>query len=55
MIYFMRLSYGVGSGKIRTNKSDYDREVYLDLLKKMNILKLKQIFLVIKYSTCLGS
>ena len=30
---FYALSYGVGSGKIRTNKSDYDREVYLDFIK----------------------
>ena len=30
---FYALSYGVGSGKIRKNKSDYDREVYLDLIK----------------------
>ncbi len=31
---FYALSYGVGSGRIRTNKSDYDREVYLDFIKK---------------------
>ena len=30
---FYALSYGVGSGKIRSNKSDYDREVYLDHIK----------------------
>ncbi len=30
---FYALSYGVGSGRIRTNKSDYDREVYLDFIK----------------------
>ena len=30
---FYALSYGVGSGKIRANKSDYDREVYLDFIK----------------------
>ena len=30
---FYALSYGVGSGKIRINKSDYDREVYLDFIK----------------------
>ena len=30
---FYALSYGVGSGKIRSNKSDYDREVYLDFIK----------------------
>ena len=31
---FYALSFGVGSGKIKTNKSDYDREVYLDFIKK---------------------
>lgn len=31
---FYALSYGVGSGKIRTNKSDYDREIYLEFIKK---------------------
>ena len=30
---FYALSYGVGSGKIKTKKSDYDREVYLDFIK----------------------
>ena len=30
---FYALSYGVGSGKIRSNKSDYDREIYLDHIK----------------------
>ncbi len=30
---FYALSYGVGSGKLKTKKSDYDREVYLDFIK----------------------
>ena len=30
---FYALSFGVGSGKIKTKKSDYDREVYLDFIK----------------------
>ena len=30
---FYALSYGVGSGKIKTKKSDYDREVFLDFIK----------------------
>ncbi len=30
---FYALSYGVGSGKIKSNKSDYDREIYLDHIK----------------------
>ncbi len=30
---FYALSYGVGFGKIRTNKSDYDREVYLEFIR----------------------
>ncbi len=30
---FYALSYGVGSGKIRSKKSDYDREIYLDHIK----------------------
>ena len=30
---FYALSYGVGSGKIKSNKSDYNREVYLDFIK----------------------
>ncbi|MDC3085929.1 glycosyltransferase [Pelagibacteraceae bacterium] len=29
---FYALSYGVGTGKIRKNKSDYDREVYLEFI-----------------------
>ena len=31
---FYALSYGVGSGTIKSNKSDYDREVYLDFIRK---------------------
>ncbi len=31
---FYALSFGVGSGKIKSNKSDYDREIYLDYIKK---------------------
>ena len=31
---FYALSYGVGSGKIKANKSDYDREVYLDFIRQ---------------------
>jgi len=30
---FYALSYGVGSGKIKSSKSNYDREVYLDFIK----------------------
>lgn len=30
---FYALSYGVGSGKIKSSKSDYDREFYLDFIK----------------------
>ena len=30
---FYALSYGVGSGKIKSNKSDYDRELFLDHIK----------------------
>ena len=30
---FYALSYGVGSGKLKSNKPDYDREVYLDFIK----------------------
>ena len=30
---FYALSYGVGSGKIKTKKSDYDREIFLDFVK----------------------
>ena len=40
---FFALSFGVGSGKIRSNKSDYDREVYLDHIKK-NCPKIKTNF-----------
>ena len=29
---FFALSYGVGTGKIRSNKSDYDREPFLDFI-----------------------
>ena len=29
---FYALSFGVGTGKIRKDKSDYDREVLLDLI-----------------------
>ena len=29
---FFALSYGVGTGKIRSSKSDYDREPYLDYI-----------------------
>ena len=29
---FFALSFGVGTGKIRNYKSDYDREIYLDLI-----------------------
>ena len=29
---FYALSYGVGTGKIRKSKSDYDREVYLEFI-----------------------
>ena len=28
------LSYGVGTGKIRNKKSDYDREEYLEYIQK---------------------
>ncbi len=31
---FYALSYGVGTGTIKSNKSDYDREVYLDFIRK---------------------
>ena len=40
---FYALSYGVGSGKIRSYKSDYDREVFLDHIKK-NFSKIKTNF-----------
>ncbi len=33
---FYALSYGVGSGKIRKSKSDYDREIYLDFIKNQH-------------------
>ena len=31
---FYALSFGVGSGKIKSSKSDYDREVFLDFIEK---------------------
>ena len=31
---FYALSYGVGSGKIKINKSEYDREIFLDFIKE---------------------
>ena len=44
MIYFMLLSYGVGSGKIRSNKSDYDREKSILILLKIIYPKIKTNF-----------
>ena len=40
---FYALSYGVGSGKIRSNKSDYDREVFLAYISD-NFPKIKTNF-----------
>ena len=40
---FYALSFGVGSGKIRSNKSDFDREVYLDFIEK-NLPEIKTNF-----------
>ena len=40
---FYALSYGVGSGKIKSKKSDYDREVYLDYIEH-NFPKIKTNF-----------
>ena len=40
---FYALSYGVGTGKIKSSKSDYDREVFLDYINN-NLKSLKTNF-----------